>query len=244
MSFVARHLLPTALVGVAVALTIGFFVVARPQYHPPNQGEQITVPPEHPAIGWTWADGTPGFKAGTMLGKHHDFNISGVQPVEIIAAQVSAAHALLDAEGVRVLDSIRTDKRGPVALLVAPTLYGAPTQSCVAVLLRGDVPVTWRCPQDLAGTYVLGAVIAARAYPGSSSHPLFVMGVAGGDVQRIVLVAPPSSRTTVYTRGTTWGQFDASVPPTTHIKLLVYGKHGLLEKLALGDPIGGQRIFD
>jgi hypothetical protein len=243
MSFVARHLLPTIVIGVAVALMLGFFAFARPQYHPPNQGEEIKVPPEHPATGWTWAEGTPGFKAGTMLGKHHDFNITFLQPVEVAAAQLSAAHALLDADGVRVLNSIRTDdKRGPVAILAAPMLDAKPAQTCVAVMLRGDVPVTWRCPQDLAGTHVLGAVVAGRPLPGSA-HPLFVMGVASGDVQRIVVVAA-SFTTTAYTRGTTWGQFMASVPPTKSAKLLVYGDHGLLEKLTLSVPLDGQRSFD
>jgi hypothetical protein len=243
VSFVARHLLPTVLIGVAVALMVGFFAFARPQYRPPNQGETIKVPPEHPATGWTWAEGTPGFKAGTMLGKHHDFNITGVQPVEVAAAQLAAAHSLLDAEGVRVLDSLRTDKRGPVALLAAPTVGESPTRTCLAVMLRGSAPVNWRCPQDLAGSHVLGAVIAARA-PSGSAHSLFVMGVANGDVQRIVAVGAPNYRSTVYTRGTTWGQFEASAPPATSLELLVYGDHGLLQKLTLGDPPGGQQIFD
>jgi hypothetical protein len=242
VSIVTRHLLPTIVIGVAVVLMAGFFAFARPQYHPPNQGEQITVPPEHPATGWTWSEGTPGWKAGTMLGKHHDFNITGVQPVEVAAAQLAAAHALLDADSVRVLDSIRTDKRGPVAILAAPAIDVTPTQTCVAVMLRGDAPVTWRCPQDLTGSHVLGAVIAGRA-PSGSLPPLFVMGVASGDVQRIVVVAA-SFRNTAYTRGTTWGQFMTSLPPTKSARLLVYGDHGLLQKLTLSAPPDGQRLFD
>jgi hypothetical protein len=242
VSFVARHLLPTVVIGVAAALMLGFFAFARPQYHPPNQGEQITMPPEHPATGWTWAEGTPGFKAGTMLGKHHDFNVTFLQPVEVAAAQLSAAHALLDADGVRVLNSIRTDTRGPVAILAAPALDVTPTQTCVAVMLRGGAPVNWRCPHELAGTHVLGAVIAGRA-PAGSLPSLFVMGVASGDVRRIVVVAA-SSRTEAYTRGTTWGQFMASLPPTKSAQLLVYGDHGLLQKLTLSAPPSGQRLFD
>jgi hypothetical protein len=242
VSFVTRHALPAIMVGVAGLLLAGFFVFARPQYHPPNQGEQITVPPEHPATGWTWAEGTPGWKAGTMLGKHHDFNVTGVQPVEIAAAQLAAAHSVLDADGVRVLDSIRVDKRGPVAILAAPTTAEIPTHTCVAVMLRGDVPVDWRCPQDLADTHVLGALIAGRA-PSGSARPLFVVGVASGDVQRIVVVAG-SFRTEAYTRGTTWGQFMTSLPPAKSAQLLVYGDHGLLQKLTLSAPPGGQRLFD
>jgi hypothetical protein len=146
VSFVARHLLPTALIGAAALLMLGFFAFARPQYHPANVGEEIKVPPEHPATaGWTWAEGTPGFKAGTMLGKHHDFNISGLQPVEIAAAQLAAAHSMLDAEGVRILDSLRTDMSGPVAILAAPTIGRTPIETCLAVMLRGSAPVTWRC---------------------------------------------------------------------------------------------------
>jgi hypothetical protein len=241
VSTVTRHLLPTALVGVAVVLMIGFFAFARPQYHPETH-ENITVPPEHPAVGWSWAEGTPGFKAGTMLGKHHDFNVSGLQPVEIAAAQLSAAHSLLDADGLRVLESIRTDARGPIAILAAPQLDVTPAQTCVAVMLRGDVPVTWRCPQKLAGSHVLGAVVAGAARSGSLPS-LFVMGVASGDVQRIVVVAA-SFRNTAYTRGTTWGQFMTSLPPTKNVKLLVYGDHGLLQKLTLSTPPSGQRIFN
>jgi hypothetical protein len=242
VSLVARHVLPTVVVGVAVVLMVGFFAFARPQYHPPNQGEQITVPPEHPATGWTWSEGTPGWKAGTMLGKHHDFNITGVQQVEVAAAQLAAAHALLDADGLRVLDSIRVDKRGPVAILAAPTTAETPTHTCVAVMLRGDAAVAWRCPQDLAGTHVLGAVIAGRTAAGSLP-PLFVMGVASGDVQRIVVVAG-SFRTEAYTRGTTWGQFMAGLPPVESAQLFVYGDHGLLQKLTLSVPPSGQRLFD
>ena len=60
VSFVARHLLPTVVIGVAVALMLGFFAFARPQYHPPNQGEEIKVPAELPSAdvasgaGWVW----------------------------------------------------------------------------------------------------------------------------------------------------------------------------------------------
>jgi hypothetical protein len=241
VSFVTRHLLPTVLVGVAALLLAGFFVFARPQYQPETH-DQIKVPPEHPATaGWTWAEGTPGFKAGTMLGKHHDFNVSGVQPVEVAAAQLAAAHSMLDADGLRVLDSIRVDTRGPVAILAAPALDVTPTETCVAVMLRG-APVDWRCPHELAGTHVLGAMVAGRA-PAGSLPSLFVMGVASGDVQRIVVVAG-SFRTEAYTRGTTWGQFMTSLPPAKSAQLLVYGDHGLLEKLTLSAPPSGQRLFN
>jgi hypothetical protein len=103
--------------------------------------------------------------------------------------------------------------------------------------------VVWRCPQDLAHSHVLGAVISAAPSSGAS-HPIFVIGVASGNVQRIVLVAAPNDRNTIYTRGTTWGQFEASASQSKGAQLLVYGDHRLLQTLTLGVTPGGQRIFE
>jgi hypothetical protein len=131
---------------------------------------------------------------------------------------------------------------GPVAILAAPTIGRTPIETCLAVMLRGSAPVTWRCPHDLLDAHVLGAVVAARFSTGVG-HPLFVLGVARADVARIVLVGGPAGSGPIYTRGTTWGQFEASTAPRKSVKLLIYGDHGLLQKLTLGDPPGGQRIF-
>jgi hypothetical protein len=242
---VSRHPLPVAIVAAAIVLGVGFFAFARPQYHPQSEGEQIRVPPEHPATsGWTWAEGTPGFQAGTMLGKHHDFNVSGMQPVEVEAAQLAAAHALLDASGVRVVDSVRTDTRGPIAILAAPQLDASPAQTCLAVLLRGNAPVDWRCPQDLAQTHVLVAATARAPFAGTA-RPLFLIGIARGDVQRVVLDSSLDRHRNLYTRGTTWGQFDVTTnEPPGGVRLLVYDKHGLAQTLRLDVPAGGQRVID
>lgn len=242
VQLIARHPLPAAIVAVAVALVAGSFVVARPQYRPPSQGETIKVPPEHGANGWTWADGTPGWKAGTMVGKHHDFNISGVQPVEIAAAQLAAAHALLDADGVRVLDSVRVDKKGPLAILAAPQVGVTPAGTCLAVMLRGHAPVTWRCPQDLVHTHV---IVGATAQAGAAGlRPLFLVGVARGDVRRIVLESAEGRRP-IYTKGTTWGQFDVTTNQGRRgARLLVYGKGGLVESLTIDVAPGSQRVFE
>ena len=164
MSVLARHLLPAAIISLAVVAMAGFFVFARPEYRAPHQGETIKVPPEQPAVGWTWAEGTPGWKPGTMLGKHHDFNVSGLQPVEVAAAQLTAAHALLDADGVRVVDSTRVDRNGLLAILAAPMLDTNPAQTCLAAMVQGDAPVTWRCSPQLDRVRVL---VAAKATAGS-----------------------------------------------------------------------------
>ncbi|HEX4679143.1 MAG TPA: hypothetical protein VH210_08095 [Gaiellaceae bacterium] len=254
MSFVARHLLPTVLVGVAVMLTGGFFAFARPQYHPPNLGETIKVPPELPAAdatgaaGWVWPVGVPGFEPGQMLGRHHDFNISGVQPIEVAAAQLAAARAGLDANGVRVLVSSRAGRNGVLAILAAPALNEEPARTCVAALLQGDAGVRWRCPNwtrssldlDHARVLVAAAVFASP----NGMHALYLVGVARGDVQRVSLQVPGNPSQEIYTRGNSWGQFESAVTPKHDGgKLLVYDKHGLVETVPLRIKPGTQRVL-
>jgi hypothetical protein len=254
VSFVARHLLPTVVIGVAVVLIAGFFAFARPQYHPPNQGETIKVPAELPAAGvagaagWVWPKGVPGFEPGQMLGRHHDFNVSGVQPIEVAAAQLAAARAGLDASGVRVLVSSRSSKDGVLAILATHALYESPARTCVAAALPGDAPVHWQCPNwshsrsDLSHVRVL---VAAAAYLWSEGrHSLFLVGVARGDVQRVVLELPGIPSQEIYTRGNSWGQFESAVTAKHDGgKLLVYDKHGLVETVLLRIEPGTQRVL-
>jgi hypothetical protein len=238
VSVLARHLLPAAIISLAVVAMAGFFVFARPEYRAPNQGETIKVPPEHPANGWTWSVGTPGWKPGTMLGKHHDFNVSGVQPVEVEAAQLSAAHSLLDADGMRVVDSIRVDRDGPLAILAAPVLDTTPAHTCLAAMVQGDAPVTWLCSPQLARIRVLVAAKAAAGF-------IDFVGVARGDVSRVVLKAPGFQPMTRYAHGDNWGQFQAAVTPKPGAapRLLVYGAHGLVETITLALRPGEQRVY-
>jgi hypothetical protein len=254
VTLVARHLLPTIVIGVAVALMAGFFAFARPQYHAPNQGEQIKIPPELPAVdaagaaGWVWPKGVPGFEPGQMLGRHHDFNVSGVQPIEVAAAQLAAARAGLDANGVRVLVSSRSSKDGVLAILATHALYESPARTCVAAVLPGDAPIYWQCPNwshsrsDLSHVHVL---VAAAVYSWSEGrHPLFLVGVARGDVQRVVLGVPGSPSQEIYTRGNSWGQFESAVTPKHDGgRLLVYDKHGLVETVLLRIKPGTQRVL-
>ncbi|HEV7641845.1 MAG TPA: hypothetical protein VGO39_13335 [Gaiellaceae bacterium] len=257
MSFVTRHLLPTILVGVAVVLMVGFFAFARPQYHPPNQGdqgEQIKLPPELPAAdasgaaGWVWPVGVPGFEPGQMLGRHHDFNISGVQPIEVAAAQLAAARQLLDADGVRVLVSSRAARNGLLAILAAPVLDGHPARTCVAALLQGDAPVRWRCPNWTRSSLDLDharVIVAATVYVWPNGmHPLYLVGVARGDVHRVVLELPGVPSREIYTRGNSWGQFESAVTPKHDGgKLLVYDKHGLVETVPIRIKPGTQQVL-
>ena len=253
MVLLARHPLPAAVVTVAIVATAGVFLLARPQYRP-QQGVTIKLPSKSPAnnapgaAGWVWKDGTPGWMAGYTV---HGFNVSGLQPVELQSAQLAAARSGLDAQQVRVLNSTRSGKDGVLAILAAPTLDETPVRACLAALLAGDAPVTWQCPgarpvpADLENARVLvAAKLTNWKAQGAPSNSLYLVGVARGDVRRVVLQMPGQEPNTLYTRGGTWGQFDAAVSDSGGDAMLnVYGDRGLTQKLRLSLTPGQQRIF-
>jgi hypothetical protein len=257
MALFARHLIPVAVVAVALVVTAAVFTFARPEYHP-IQGTMVSAPAKPPAAdaagaaGWIWPDGTPGWAPGYLLdGK---FNVSGLQPVEVQAAQLAAARNILDANRVRVVSSIRGNRNGVLAILAASTVGSTPARTCLAAMLLGDAPVVWECPGmksahgDLASARVL---VAATTFtwrsrtPGvKPQHPLYLAGVARGDVYRVVLHTPGRLPMVLYTRGKTWGEFSsASAQPHGGAYLAVYGKHGLVQKLPLDVAPGQQRVF-
>lgn len=251
-SWVNRHLVALGLVGVAVTATGGFFLVARPAYHPPGGGVTIRIPAKSPApdaagaAGWLWRDGVPGWQAGQLL---HGYPLSGVQPVEIQPAQLAAAHQFLDASKVRVLSAIRGDKQGALMILAAPTVGMTTPRTCLAAVLPGDAAISWQCPgatpsrNDLSHAYVL---IAARsfAWPGSHNHPVYLAGVARGDVYRVVLAGRGFAPMPLYTRGTSWGQFSTVTPVSSGPShLVVYGRHRLLQTIPLDLAPGTARVL-
>lgn len=249
MGPLARYPAPVAIMLAALAATAGVFVFARPGYHP-HRGVTIALPAKPPAAdapgaaGWVWPDGTPGWQPGyTVKG----FNVSGLQPVEVQAAQLAAARAGLDASGVRVLQSIRENRDGVLAIVAAPTLSQTPVGTCLGAILAGDAPVRWLCPRDLADSRVL---VAAATYAwkeqGAPASSLDLAGVARGDVSRVVLDVPGTSfgEQPIYTRGTTWGQFQAAVVvPHGVATLKIYGDHGLVQTLPVNVPPGRQRVL-
>jgi hypothetical protein len=165
MALLARHAISLAIVFVALAATAVVLLFARPEYHR-DAGLTIDLPAAHPAddaagaAGWVWPDGTPGWEAAATI---EGVNVSGVQRVEIQAAQLAAARNGLDADEVRVVAVERPGRDGVLAVLAAPTLEQSPARTCLAVLLPGDAPVDWKCPgaspsrRDLARTRVLAA---------------------------------------------------------------------------------------
>jgi hypothetical protein len=255
VNWVSRHIVSVAVVLVAVTAMGGFFLFARPVYRPKGGGVTIELPAKQPAVdasgaaGWVWAAGTPGWEAGYTI---KGYAVSGVQPIEIQAAQLAAARKMLDASDVRVVVASRGGTNGVLAILAAPTLYSIPVKTCLAAVLEGDRPVTWECPGarplpgDLANAHVF---VAAKTYDwgtdrGEPQHPLYLVGVARGDVYRVVLAGAGLQRQTLYTRGRTWGQFQAAVTMPDGIALLeIYGRHGLLQTLPVDVAPGQQRIL-
>lgn len=258
MALFARHLIPVAVVAVALVATAAVFAFARPEYHPAGSGmTSYRLPAKPPAAdasgaaGWVWAGGTPGWVPGytVMDGK---YNVSGLQPVEVQAAQLAAARDILDASQVRVVSSIRGNRNGVLAILAAPTVETTPAITCLAPLLLGDAPVVWECPGmktangDLAKARVLvaAAMLTWQSPRAKGQHPLYLAGVARGDVYRIVLHTPGLPPALLYTRGSTWGQFSSATGLTNGgAYLAVYGKHGLVQKLHLDLEPGQQRVF-
>ena len=238
----ARHPIALAIVFIAAMALTGVFIFARPEYRH-SSGATITLPAKHPAndasgaAGWIWSDGTPGWEPGQRV---KGFLVAGVQPVELAAAKLAAARNVLDAERVRVIASIRGSKAGMLAILAAPTLEQAPGQTCLAAVLEGNAPVSWSCPADLANSRVL---VAATRYTWGSQHPLYLVGVARGDVYRVVLEGSGLDPQTLYTRGKTWGQFAAAVTAGAHARLKIYGRHGLVQTLPLNVTPGRQSVI-
>jgi hypothetical protein len=226
----------------------GVFLFARPVYQAAH-GESFRLSEGPPAAdaagaaGWTWPT-TPGWVPGALVGQHHDFNVSGVQAVEVGPAQLAAAHALLDASKLRVLDSLRFDLRGPYAILAAPMLDVTPPKQCLAVMLAGVANVRWQCPHDprdsISRSPVLLVAIAPRAPKGA--RPLFVMGVARGDVTRIVVTTPDGGSETLYRRDGTWGNFEISRSTGRGAKAVVYTDRGLVQTINLNLKPGTSRV--
>jgi hypothetical protein len=121
-------------------------------------------------------------------------------------------------------------------------------------MVEGNAKVEWLCPgrsgagSDLANSPALIAATSldSPVAPGTAKnkHPLDLVGVARGDVRRVVLSAPGIEPERIYERGHTWGQFDASwVVIDRSASLRIYGQSGLLEVVRLAIGPGKTRVF-
>jgi hypothetical protein len=205
-------------------------IVALPLKQPANDAPG--------AAGWVWPGGVPGWKPGETVG---DVNVSGVQPIELEPARVDAARAGLDADSVRVVQSMRPDRHGTLAILAAPLAdYAKPAPTCLGAMLQGDTPVRWFCPSlhELAPAHVLVAAARVRSTPS-----LTIAGVARGDVDKVVLTGVSPGDSVLYQRSATWGQFGIGIDALPSARLLVYGHGKLLETVRLALQPGQQRDF-
>jgi len=231
---------PVAALIMAICLSVIGYAVFPSSPHQSN-GVTIKLPDRSPSnAAWVWPDGVPGWTPGQTL---KGFPLTTVQPVELEAAELAAARHGLDASDVRVLDSIRGDRQGVLAILATRTLGETTARTCLAGLLRGNAPVQWVCPSAhvLSHKHVL---LVANRFPWPSLHdPVYLTGVARGDVARIVLVGGVSGRETIYTRAKTWGEFESAQVTSPTARLLVFGGGRLLETVPLDVPVGQQRVL-
>jgi hypothetical protein len=220
-----------AVLGVLAAA--GYAAFPHPARH--DHGTSIRLPSHEPALDgtWTWPGGVPGWAAGET---YHGFPVTFTQPIEVAAAQLAAARDGLDSEHVRVVVASRADRHGVLAILAAPTFYETPVRTCLAGLLRDDAPVSWWCPRPHDRPYVIVAT-ARLDWPGGND-PTYLVGLARGDVERVVLAGR-----TLYTRGSTWGEFEAARTLPSGAALRVYGHGRLLETVPLRLRPGEQRVF-
>lgn len=216
----------------------------------------IPIPAKQPARdasgpgGWLWDEGTPGWRPGERI---QGYPIAGATAKELVRARESAVRAGLQWPGVRVVDAVHTTRRRFLAILAAPTAND-PARTCLSAMLEGNAKVEWLCPSRSGPGSDLGnspALIAATSLdwpsaPGTAKnkHPLDLVGVARGDVRRVVLSAPGIEPERIYERGHTWGQFDAAwIVTDRSASLRIYGQSGLLEVVRLAIGPGQSRIF-
>jgi hypothetical protein len=218
-----------------VLVGTGFYAVARP-YLPKQAKDGIRVPAHRPSKAqWVWPDGVPGWRPGE---RYKGLDISGVQPIEVQAAQLAAARKGLDADSVRVLDTFRPDNRGTFAILAAHTRGMQPEKTCLAAVRRNE-PVIWECPgkHHLSHKHVY-AVVAAERWP-KGELSVLVVGVARGDVDRIEFGGG-----NVYTKAKTWGEFAGGwVDNPKTRQLRVYGHGRLLERIPVDVQPGQSKIL-
>ena len=230
---------PVAAVVLALCLSAaGFFVFPRPPHA--QQGTTIKLPDRTPSnAAWVWPDGVPGWTPGETI---KGYPVAGLQPVEVQAAALAAAHRILDAGDVRIIGWTRPGYGGALAVLATKALDSTPERTCLAGLLR-NAPVHWVCPakHTLSHKHVFTAAVRLN-WPGGK-NPIFLTGVARGDVTRIVLVGGVESRQTIYDRAKTWGEFDIAEAVKPGGRLLVYTGPRLVETVPLDLAVGQQRVI-
>src|SRR5207248_9516095 len=135
--------LSISIVLAAFAATGAVFAFARPEYHPPYRGRQVSLARfEAPAERWTWEDGQPGFR----FGDHEaDWNISQLRPSELARASAAASRFGVDPLSVRPLHAQRL---APHDLLVLVSGSGRSGKTCLGAVVPRR-PVEFVCAPKL-----------------------------------------------------------------------------------------------
>ena len=239
MTFLAEHRLVVAIVAAAYAAAMAVYLFGRPQYAAAHAQALVFPEAKAPDHGWTWADGTPGFRFGQDRNK---WNISELRMADLAPARRAAAATGVDPQSVRVLQVLRT-RPGvrPQVLLAGSDSSGG---TCIGVQLHAG-PTSFTCAPELDRAV---AVVVADAPPQrGSSHSMFLMGVSRADVTRVTVTTPGSTyldarhakpltrkvgAEVVYQRGPAgwWGTFLKSTaqPRRWHAHVVFYGRRGRL----------------
>jgi hypothetical protein len=254
-----NYRLSTSIVFAAIVCVTGLFLFARPGYDPSPgtaiRGDKFKAPEQ----GWRWADGTPGFRFGQ---DEAHWNFSRLGPRELASARTAAARFGVDPASVRPLQAMRLGTRD-LSVIVAGT--GASGRTCLG-FIRRHATASFSCPTRQVGF----VVVAARPELGTRSgrgFPFFVIGVARGEVTRVVVTAPSMSKTVhrdgssvfesvtkqvVYHRGDGWwGTFSLTqtdsyrkaVPRKPwRFRIDFFGAGGLLGSRSLALARAGDRV--
>jgi hypothetical protein len=240
-----QHRLAIAIVAVAVAVTAGVFLFARPQYRPPHSGTAIPVPSyvTPAAHGWTWPRGLPGFRIGDDM---RSTNIFGVNWATLSTLRIASPVARVDPQSLRVLSAVRLRPNEPSYLLVGGR--GALGRTCIGAQAGPAIP-RFFCPEQLAGHVAVVNVGALASFNGR--WPIYVGGVVSADVTRVTVwtagmaysdmrsgtpVVRAQGPQVVFQRTyKTWGTFESfdAQPVPWNARIDFYGAHGKLASLPL-----------
>lgn len=253
MTFLGQHRLVVAIVAAAYAAAMAVYLFGRPQYHSHVHAQALVFPeakaPDH---GWTWADGTPGFRFGQDRNK---WNVSELRTADLAPARRAAPAAGVDPQSVRVLQVLRTQQGvRPQVLLAGSDSSGG---TCIGVQLHAG-PTSFTCAPEL--DRAVAVLVADAPTPRGSSHGMFLMGVSRADVTRVTVTTlgstyldarhtKPLVRKTgaevVYERGPAgwWGTFlkTTAQPRRWHAHVVFYGKRGRLAAVDVRFARAGER---
>jgi hypothetical protein len=261
-----RYRLSAAIVLGALLATGAVFLFARPKYTSMNEVSinmsKFPAPSEASGgQGWTWPTRTPGFRPGQ---KEEGIELSGVGPAQLESARVAASSAGIDPNSLRVLRSMQWapgSDAGPAEPVTGGTFTLFITGSnksgktCVGVVMP-NTKVSFFCP-DTPGAHRLGSQLAfvfarVRRYQ-SHAHALdylVLIGVARGDVSRIVLSQPGFYDILYEHSFGWWGTFEMGVAvgprAGNHLRqttLRLYGKRGLIETVPIRFTRPGMRLI-